>query len=284
MKKHNASKVVLITILVFALLTWIFKAAYFSSEYVDQGRVQMGLFDLFSYPLTAFSYFGYIALYLILVGGFYGVLYKIPAYRTFLDRIVAMFDGKEKIFVSIVMILVAVLVSVCGIHIEIFLFFPLIAALILLMGYDKFVAAITMVGSITVGLAGSTYAYNNLNVLTSTLGLKLDFEIGVRAIILLVGLVLLIFNTLMYINKIGKKKPAKVEEKKETVKIEVVKEKTGEKPVKANVTVAKKKTTTKKSSGTKKTTKSKSNKRNVKAAVTEEEVIVVKENNNYFIH
>jgi len=279
MRKHNAVKVVLITLLVLLVLTWIIPAAYYSSQFVSEGRVQMGLFDFFNYPITSLSYFGYIALFFVLVGGFYGVLYKIPAYRTFLDRIVAMFDGKEKIFVSIVMILVAVLVSVCGIHIEIFLFFPLIAALILLMGYDKFVAAITMVGSITVGLAGSTYAYNNLNVLTSTLGLKLDFEIGVRAIILLVGLVLLIFNTLMYINKVGKKKPAKVEEKKETVKIEVVKEKTGEKPVKANVTVAKKKTTTKKSSGTKKTTKSKSNKRNVKAAATDEDVIVVKDNN-----
>lgn len=282
MRKHNAVKVVLITLLVLLVLSWIIPAAYYSSQFVSEGRVQMGLFDLFNYPITSLSYFGYIALFFVLVGGFYGILYKIPAYRTFLDRIVAIFDGKEKVFLSIVMILIAVLVSVCGIHIEIFLFFPLIVALILLMGYDKIVAAITTVGSVCVGLAGSTYAYNNLNVLLSTLSLKIDYEIGVRAVILLVGLVLLIFNTLMYVNKVGKKKPARVEEKKETVKIEVVKEKAGEKSVKDNVTVTKKKTTTsttKKSTGTKKTTKSKSNKRNVKAAVTDEDVIVVKDNN-----
>ena len=70
--------------LVFLLLSWILPAAYYSGQYVDQGRVQMGLFDLFNYPLTALSYFGYIALFIILVGGFYGILYKIPAYRTFL--------------------------------------------------------------------------------------------------------------------------------------------------------------------------------------------------------
>ena len=187
MKKHNAVKVVLLTLVVLLVLSWILPAAYYSSQYVSQGRVQMGLFDLFNYPITSLSYFGYIALFFVLVGGFYGILYKIPAYRTFLDRIVAMFDGKEKVFVSIVMVLIAVLVSVCGIHYEIFLFFPLIVALILLMGYDKIVAAITMVGSISVGLAGSTYAYNNLNVLLSTLGLKIDYEIGIRTIILFIS-------------------------------------------------------------------------------------------------
>ena len=280
MKKHNAVKVVLLTLVVLLVLSWILPAAYYSSQYVSQGRVQMGLFDLFNYPITSLSYFGYIALFFVLVGGFYGILYKIPAYRTFLDRIVAMFDGKEKVFVSIVMVLIAVLVSVCGIHYEIFLFFPLIVALILLMGYDKIVAAITMVGSISVGLAGSTYAYNNLNVLLSTLGLKIDYEIGIRTIILLVGLVLLIFNTIMYINKFGKK-PAKVEVKKEPVKVEVVKEKVEVKTTKKSggTTTKKKTTTTKKTTGTKKTTKSKSNKRNVKAAVTDEDVIVVKDNN-----
>ena len=77
MKKHNTSKVVLITMLVFLLLSWILPAAYYSGEYVDQGRVQMGLFDLFSYPLTSWSYFGYLALFIVLVGGFYGVLYTV---------------------------------------------------------------------------------------------------------------------------------------------------------------------------------------------------------------
>ena len=86
MKKHNTIKVVLITMLVFLLLSWILPAAYYSGQYVDQGRVQMGLFDFFEYPLTAISYFGYIPMYLLFVGGFYGVLYKIPGYRSFLDK------------------------------------------------------------------------------------------------------------------------------------------------------------------------------------------------------
>ena len=87
MKKHNIVKVVLITLFVFLLLSWIFPAAYYSGQYVDQGRTQMGLYDFFNYPVTSLSYFGYISLFIILVGGFYGILYKIPAYRVFLNKI-----------------------------------------------------------------------------------------------------------------------------------------------------------------------------------------------------
>ena len=49
MKKHNTFKIVLGTLLVFAILSWIIPAAYYSGEFVDQGRVQVGLFDLFNY-------------------------------------------------------------------------------------------------------------------------------------------------------------------------------------------------------------------------------------------
>ena len=70
MKKHNTFKVVLITLIVLLVLSWIFPAAYFSGEYIDQGRVQMGLADVFNYFMTSLSYFGHYALYLILVGAF----------------------------------------------------------------------------------------------------------------------------------------------------------------------------------------------------------------------
>ena len=74
MKRNNALKVVLITMVVLMLLTWILPAAYFQESFVDQGRVQMGLFDLFNYPITTLSYFGFIAVYVLVIGGFYAIL------------------------------------------------------------------------------------------------------------------------------------------------------------------------------------------------------------------
>lgn len=283
MKKHNIVKVVLITILVFLLLTWIIPAAYYSGQYTEQGRVQMGLFDLFNYPLTALSYFGYITFFIILVGGFYGVLYKIPAYRTFLDKIVEKVEGKEKIALSAIIVILALAVSICGIQIGLALFIPFIVALVLLMGYDKIVAAFVTVGSMSVGLIGSTYAYSNVGILSSALGLEFDYEIGVRFIILLIGVILVIFNTLMYIKKsTSNVKPLKKTVKKvETEAEKIVEEKKVVKTTssKKSSTAAKAKSNSKKSTATKKTTtkSSKSRKSDNKAALKDEDIIVVKE-------
>ena len=281
MKKHNIVKVVLITMLVFLLLSWIFPAAYYSGQYVEQGRVQMGLFDLFNYPITALQYFGYIGLFFILVGGFYGILYKIPAYRTFLDKIVSTFNKAPKVWLSVIVAVLAVAVSICGLQYTIALFIPLIVSIILLMGYDKIVAAFVTVGSIAVGLIGSTYAASNLGVLTSYLGLSFDYQIGVRFIILAVGIALVIFNTLMYVKKSqtnvkierrSSKKKAEVEEKVVEVKKPASKSSSTKKTTSKTT-----KKTTKSSSKKSTSSKSKTRKNPNKAALKDEDIIVVKE-------
>ena len=170
MKKHNTFKVVLITLLVFMLLTWILPAAYYSGSYVDQGRIQMGLFDLFNYPVTAISYFGYIAAFILVVGGFYGVLNKIGAYRTMLDKLKVAFKGKEVVVLSIMMVLIALLTSICGLQLGLIIFYPMLVSLILLMGFDKIVAALTIVGSTMIGMLGTTFGYNNTGIIPSILG------------------------------------------------------------------------------------------------------------------
>lgn len=269
MKKHNIVKVVLVTMLVFMLLTWILPAAYYSSSYVDQGRVQMGLFDLFNYPLTSLSYFGYMALFVLFVGGFYGILYKIPAYRTFLDKIVTKCRGKEKIVLSIIMIVLAVLTSICGMQLALVIFFPFLVSIIFLLGYDKIVAALALVGSTMIGIAGSTYGYGNISVLLSTLSLDITFELLSRVIILLLGLVLLIFNTMIYIKRLDRSKKNEVKAEKKAVKKSSVKKEAVEDSKSKTTKTAKSSKTTKASS--------KSSRKDTKAALKEEEVIVISE-------
>ena len=285
MKKHNALKVVLITILVFLLLTWILPAAYYSSEYIDQGRVQMGLSELFNYPMTAVSYFGHIALYIILVGSFYGVLYKIPAYRTFLDKVVAKFEGKERFFLILVTVLLALVVSVAGLQIGFIFFVPFIISLILLMGYDKMVASMVVVGSFSVGLIGTTYSYSNLSLLMQILSLDIGYQVGVRFVILLVGIVLLLFNMFMYIQNNMKKvmisdnNVKKNESTLEEVHDEVVssKKSSTKNSVAKKTSTAKKTITKKKTSTAKKSTNGKTRKNLNKAALRDDNIIVIKE-------
>lgn len=206
MKKNNMLKIVLGLMIVLMVITWIIPAAYFQSTLVEQGRVQMGLFDLFNYPATTLTYFGYVSIFILLVGGFYAVLNKTGAYRKLLDKIVSIFKGEEKLALAAIMVLIAIGVSVCGLQLALLMFFPLIIALILLMGYDKIVAALATVGSVTVGLMGTTFAYNITGVLNQIFTTDVYTEIITKVVILVLGLIILIFNTIKYIDsKKGKK-------------------------------------------------------------------------------
>lgn len=250
--KHNSNKVILATIICFLLLTWLIPAAYFSSEYIEIGRAQMGLFDLVNYPVTVLSYFGYIAFYVMCIGAFYGILNKIPAYRSFLDRIVKALKGTEKFALFIIMAVLAVLTSLGGLQLVLICFFPMLVSLILLMGFDKIVAALTLVGSTMIGIAGTTYGYANVSVFGSILGVELTSEIITKVVILVLGLILLFVNTLLYIKKCeNNNKEVTKEIKKKEIKVEKI---------------------TTKSNSTKT-----SSKKNTKAAEKEEEVIIVKE-------
>lgn len=283
MKKQNLCKVVLLTAVVFLILTWILPAASFQSEYAEQGRIQMGLFDIFNYPTTALSAFAYVILFFVFVGGFYGVLFKIPAYRSFLDKIAFFMKGTEKIFLSIVILLIALLVSICGLNIGIAVFVPFIVSIIFLMGYDKIVAAYTIVGSICAGMLGSTYASSHLNILLSGLSLNTDYQIGVRFILLFVSVVLVIFNMIRYMDSTKMAVIVENTNKKNQDKVkneDVVKEKIEVKSSKESASTKKstsKKTTTKSKTQTKKSTSSRgSKKNNNKAALVGEDVIIIK--------
>ena len=279
MKKHNIFKVVLITMLVMFILTWICPAASYSSEFADEGLLQMGLTELLNYPMETFYYFGRFAIFVILVGGFYGVLYKIPAYRTFLDKIVKVFEGKEMLFLAIASVLLACGVSFAGLHLALVVFIPFVISLILLMGYDKIVAAMTVVGSMAAGFIGLTYSTSNTSILTSTLKLDYDYQIGVRIVLLLVALVLVLFNIYMYIKNHGTKKIVEKEVKPEVKKEEVVVTKVEVKKTTTKSSTAKKSSSSAKSgkNSSKKKSSSKSGKSANKAALRDEEIIVVKE-------
>ena len=285
--KSSVLKIVLLTVLALMLMSWILPAAYYSEQYTDQGRVQMGFFDLFNYPVTALSYFGYIAFFVLAIGGFYGILNKIPAYRTFLDNFVGRVRGNEVRFFVVIMLLIAALVSLGGMQIPLLVFFPMLVSIILLLGYDKIVAAMILVGSTAVGLIGSTYAYGNTNIIMTVLSLDITSEVIAKLVILLLGLALLVLNLLLYIKKTNtvtkvikkdNKKSSVKEVKAEVKEVEVKKtKKTATKSTKDNKAKTTKTTKAKASKSTgKKNTKS-SSKKNIKAALKDEEVIVVKE-------
>lgn len=220
MKKHNILKVVLLAIVVVFLCTWIFPI--YDYNLVEQARDQVGLFELFSYPLIAFNYFSHIFIYVLVVGMFYGVMYKIPAYKKLLEKIRKGFQGKEWVFLVISIVVLAAITSCVGFSFGLILLFPMLISLITMMGYNKLVAASVTVGSVVCGMIGTTYAQDNFGYIDAILGTNYTTSLLFKAILLVVSVGLLIFHVLYY----GKKtKSQNSEEMKELVPEEIYPEK-----------------------------------------------------------
>ena len=202
MKKYHTLLVVAITILFVMLLTWILPITYFSGELIAGDRMQAGIFTGLTYSLFTFYNFIYVFLYLLCVGGLYGLLNRTGAYRVLLDKIVKHVKKRKVLWLIITVLLISVVVSFTGYTFQMLVFLPFIAAIVLLLGYDKITAAMVTVGSVSVGVIGSTFSKNivgKLNGLLENVGYT-DLIIP-KAVLLLVCALILILNIAHYAKK-----------------------------------------------------------------------------------
>ena len=226
MKKNNTLKVLLITILFTLLLTWLLPITYYSGGLYTDVRYPAGIFDIFNYPTLTLYYFGTTAIYVLMVGAFYAVFNKTGVYRKICDKIVKLFHGKEKIFFITVITLLSVIVAFCGLGYELFFLLPLLASIILLMGYDRLTVAITFIGSIAVGFAGSLFASQITGVYLTSLTIEYINLIWFRVILLVLGIALLSIYVIRRLGKLDKVKednrdliPEKIEVKSKKGKV-----------------------------------------------------------------
>jgi len=221
MKKYNTLFVVGITILVFILLTWILPVTYLNGELIEAERAQAGLMHLFSYPVFTFYNFIYVFVYVLAIGGLYGLLNKTGAYRLILDKISNHVKKREVISLILTVLLMSIVVSFTGFTFEALVILPFIASVVLLLGYDKITAMMVTVGSISVGIIGTTFSSlvaGNFNEVLST---KYTDLIWVKVALLLVCAAILILNIILHARKVEKVKnpeesfliPSKVKEK-----------------------------------------------------------------------
>ncbi len=205
MKKHNLLKILLLSSIGVLLLTWLLPITYYNDGITTAAREPAGLFDFFGYPVQALYYFGQVIVFILAVGGFYGVLAKTGAYRNILDKIVKGFKGKESIFLVLTVVILSALVSVVGFNVTLIFFLPLVASLIVLMGFNKIVAALTIIGSYVVGLIGATYT-SLLSTYSSLATVSYKTEILTKLVLLVLGIILLAFNLIIYTKKNKKEK------------------------------------------------------------------------------
>lgn len=159
MNKKKLLKTIMITLLVFVGLTWIIKSGTYSDAGVfSEGSLKpYGLFDIFQIPVQSFQTFSQYGVYILAIGVFYGILKKTGAY----DNLVEVCSKKNKeAFLVLTVILFATFSSVLGIMMGLFALVPFFKDVLEAMGYDKKNVMLATVGSIFIGIIGSTLSFD----------------------------------------------------------------------------------------------------------------------------
>ena len=230
-KKNSLFKVIACSILLATVLSWLLKAKYFDgSTMADYGFYRVGLFDLLEYPFLSVQFFVQIILFLFMVGGFYGVLSITGVYKNIVEKIAKKFKKKGNIFLLVVSFVIALMSSFLGYGTLLFLFTPFIAAIVILLGYDKMVAFLTTIVPIIIGYIGSVYDSAIVGYINNTLGTEYSSLLVFKIVLFVLSYIAYAVLLIKYSKKviIKNEKKNKNSSNKET-NAEIINEYLGEK-------------------------------------------------------
>ena len=207
MKRHGLLKILSIMLLLIVMLSYILPGR-------QEAINRIGIADLLAnYFSIVLQNFAPIALFVLAIGGLYGVLSKTSSYKKLLDNIVTKVKPMGKKFIFITIILFAFVAALTGITMPLFIFVPFVVAIILLLGYDKLVALSATVASILVGYIGGVFAsFINPstgvnNTFETFIGLESKFaNVFPKLLLLFAGTALLIYFVDQHIKKVEAKK------------------------------------------------------------------------------
>jgi len=207
-KKYGLFKVLAVLLLLVVVATYFIKGRQDTIRYMPVG-------DVFLNYIQSFYFFFDTALFIFVVGGFYGVLSRIPAYNKLVKGIAEKVRGNRKKFVIISTVIFALLSSVTGLNLMLLILVPFVVSIILLLGYDKLVALSATIGGILVGFIGGVFitfkdAASQYAVIHTTfdklVGLDGSFDnVFVKGLMLVIVIALLVIYITNYIKKVGKK-------------------------------------------------------------------------------
>lgn len=208
-KKYGLFKVLAVLLLIIFVLSFFLKGRQEAISYIALGDL------LFNY-IQSFRHFFDTAIFLLVVGGFYGLLNRIPAYQKMVNNMANKMSGNSKLFIIITTIVFALVSSLTGLNVLLFIFIPMVISIILLVGYDKLVALTATIGGTLVGVLGGVFLtfkdgtgysasdFINFDKLSGLDGIWVTLIPKIILFVVAVGL--LVFFLINYIKKLEKGK------------------------------------------------------------------------------
>lgn len=197
MKKNNLIKVIGITFLILIMLSFFIKPSVVDGKTISTSQLNsIGIIGFAQVFYTFISQNLDVLVLVVMVGIMYGVLNKTDAYQQLTKHISNKFKNKEKFFVLISVLMFSILSSVFGLQIELFIFVPLVSAILMHLGYDKKTVFASTIGSIIIGTLGATFNSVILSPINIYYNLTYTSQIFTKSFILIMVLFLYITHVL----------------------------------------------------------------------------------------
>ncbi|NOI33750.1 YfcC family protein [Vibrio cyclitrophicus] len=218
-KFPSAYTILFILIAFVALLTWVVPAGqynramneelgrevpvtgtYQAVEGNPQGVIDVllapidGFYDHNSYEAAAID----VSLFILIIGGFLGLVTKTGAIDAGIERVTARLEGREELMIPILMALFAAGGTVYGMAEESLPFYTLLVPVMMAARFDPLVAAATVLLGAGIGVLGSTINPFATVIAANASGIPFTDGIVLRIAMLIIGWVICVAYVMRY--------------------------------------------------------------------------------------
>ena len=163
-----------------------------------------GFYDHNSYEAAAID----VSLFILIIGGFLGLVTKTGAIDAGIERVTAKLKGKEELMIPILMALFAAGGTIYGMAEESLPFYTLLVPVMMAAGFDSVVAAATVLLGAGIGTLGSTINPFATVIAANAAGIPFTDGLALRIAILVIGWLICVAYVMRYA-KMVRKDPSK---------------------------------------------------------------------------
>lgn len=211
----SAFTILFIIIFLVAILTWFVPAGAY--QYVDESAAVLepvpgtyeriesnpqGLWEALSAPIQGFFDAVDIILFLLVIGGFLGLVTDTGAIGAGIGSVVSQFRGRETLMIPILMSIFALGGTVFGMWEETIAFYVIIIPVFIAAGFDALTGFAVIALGAGIGCLGSTVNPFATGIASGFAGISIGEGILLRVILLLVGLGIAIWYVMAYAAKV----------------------------------------------------------------------------------
>ncbi|MBP3384633.1 MAG: YfcC family protein [Firmicutes bacterium] len=214
-KMPSAFTILFIIIFLVAILTWFVPAGEY--KYVDEAasvlepipgtyeRIEsnpQGLWEALSAPIQGFFDAVDIILFLLVIGGFLGLVTDTGAIGAGIGAVVSGFRGRETLMIPILMSIFALGGTVFGMWEETIAFYVIIIPVFIAAGFDALTGFAVIALGAGIGCLGSTVNPFATGIASGFAGISIGEGILLRVVLLLAGLGISIWYVMSYARKV----------------------------------------------------------------------------------